>query len=80
MLTIYIVLNTRNVIVLINLNITEKWHSIVRLTLKQILLDLKLKIEDLVLTHLSISIVRVNIRQIAIATLSRNTNSIESSM
>ena len=43
LLTIHIVLNTRNAIVSIKSNITEKWHSVVRPTLKQILLNLKPK-------------------------------------
>ena len=54
--------NTRNVTVLIKLNITGKWCNVVRQTLKQIFPDLKQKKKNLILIHSSISIARANTR------------------
>ena len=80
LLVAHIVLNVKNTIVSIKLNITGKWYGAVRQILTLIHLDLKQRKKNLVLTYLSISIAKRNIRQIAIAVLSGNTDSIESSM
>ena len=80
MLVIHIVLNVKNIIVPIKLNITGKYYGAVRQILTLIHLDLKQRKKNLILTYLSISIVKRNIRQIAIAVLFGNTNSIESGM
>ena len=80
LLVAYIVLNVKNAIVPIKLNITEKWYGVVQQILTLIHLDLKQRKKNLVLTYLSTSIPKGNIRQIAIAILSRNTDSTESGM
>ena len=80
MLVVHIVLNIKNAIVSIKLNITGKQYGAVRQILTLIHLDLKQKKENLVLTYLSILIAKRNIKQIAIAVLSGNTNSTESGM
>ena len=74
------VLNVKNVIVSIKLNITEKWYGAIRQILILIHLDLKQRKWNLVLTYLSTLIAKRNIRQIIIAVLSRNIDSIESGM
>ena len=71
------VLNVKNAIVSKKLNITGKQYGAVRQILILIHLDLKQKKENLVLTYLSISIAKRNIRQIAIAVLSGNIDSTE---
>ena len=65
-------------IVLIKSNIIGKWYDIVRLTLKLILLDLKLRKKSLVLTYSSMLIVKANIKLIAIIVYFRSTDSTES--
>jgi len=80
LLVAHMVLNIKNAIVPIKLNITRKWYGTVRQSLTLIHLDLKQKKENLVLTYLSISIAKGNIRQIAIAVLSGNIDSTKSSM
>ena len=80
LLVTHMVLNVKNVIVPIKLNITGKWYSTIRQILTLIYLDLKQRKKNLVLTYLSISIAKGNIRQIVIAVLSENIDSTESSM
>jgi len=80
LLVAHIVLNVKNVIVPIKLNITGKWYGTIRQILILIHLDLKQRKKNLVLTYLSISIANGNIRQIVIAVLSENIDSTESSM
>ena len=80
LLVVHIVLNIKNAIVSIKLNITGKQYGAVRQILTLIHLDLKQKKENLVLTYLSILIAKRNIRQIAIAVLSENIDSTESGM
>ena len=80
LLVVHIVLNIKNAIVSIKLNITGKQYGAVRQILTLIHLDLKQKKENLVLTYLSILIAKRNIRQIAIAVLSGNIDSTESGM
>ena len=79
-LVVHMVLNIKNAIVSIKLNITAKQYGAVRQILTLIHLDLKQKKENLVLTYLSTSIAKRNIRQIVIAVLSENIDSTESSM
>jgi len=74
------VLNVKNAIVPIKLNITGKWYGAVRQILILIHLDLKQRKKNLVLTYLSTSITKRNIRQIAIAVLSGNIDLTESGM
>ena len=69
-----------NTMIIIKSSITKRWHDIIRPTLKQILLDSKPRKENLVLTHSSILIARVNIRQIATVVHSKSINSTESDM
>ena len=80
LLVVHMVLNIKNAIVSIKLNITAKQYGAVRQILTLIHLDLKQKKENLVLTYLSTSIAKRNIRQIVIAVLSENIDSTESSM
>jgi len=72
--------NARSVIVFIKLNTIERWYGIVRLTLKLILLESKLRKESLVLTHSSMLIAKVNTKLIATIVYSGSTDSTESSM
>jgi len=58
----------------------ERWYGVVRLTLKLILLDSKLRKESLVLTHSSVLIAKVNIKLIATIVYSGSTDLTESSM
>jgi len=80
LLVVHMVLNVKNAIVPRKLNITGKWYGAVRQILILIHLDLKQRKENLVLTYLSTSIAKRNIRQIVIAVLSENIDSTESSM
>jgi len=76
----HMVLNVKNAIVPIKLNITGKWYGVIRQILTLIHLDLKQRKKNLVLTYLSISIAKRNIKQIAIAVLSGDIDSTESGM
>ena len=80
LLVAHMVLNVKNAIVPIKLNITGKWYGAIRQILTLIHLDLKQRKGNLVLTYLSTSIAKRNIKQIAIAVLSGNTDSTESGM
>ena len=64
-------------IVLIKSNIIGKWYDVIRLTLKLILLDLKLRKKSLVLTYSSMLIVKANTKLIAIIVHFRSTDSTE---
>ena len=62
------------------LNTIERWYGVVRLTLKLILLDSKLRKESLALTHSSVLIAKINIKLIATIVYSGSTDLTESSM
>ena len=75
--------NAKNIIVLIKSNTIERWYSIVRLSLKLILLDLKLRKKSLILTHSSILhssvlTVKKNTKPITRTVYFKSTDSIES--
>jgi len=76
--TVYMVLNTKSATVLIKSNIIERWYNVIRLTLKLTLLDLKPRKKSLVLTLLSILIVKADTKQIATFVYSRSIDSTES--